>query len=678
MSWEVWDMNLRTSFFNKSIFKTDIKRYWWTALLEAFVIFISTVMPIYNRCVNYIEYNGIGYSYGRFSPDWLYHGGLIFLIAFAVGIPVMLFSYMHFSASMSMHHSLPIKRSQLLLTKTLTGLILTIVPILINGAILGAIITAPQFRELIGVMPVVKWCLSGILYTVVIFALTVAVNMMTGHPVGTLIFTAGFAALPSILIVFLEAFFSVEYFGYSGSNMADILKYIYPHEEWLMTFPSYLIYILMGVAFLIGAYFLYNRRKLENHGEVIAFSWLKPVFIGIVAMLSSMLSWAYFNGILSLSGVWWIIPLGVIGTVIAWMVSRKSLSLKGVHKPVLIYMAVALVAGMAVHFDITGFETRVPDVDDILSVQFGYHDDYEGVTYFGESEIKYKLRGGIDTSFKEYEDIKNVTELHKALVKDKTKPYSGYFMPLEYTLKNGKTITRNYHIDYNKLAEYLKPIYETPQMRAVEYDLVDGTEKEFLSIEIQDRRFATTDDDTIYPDNPYMERIIEALKKDIENLTYEDMTVSEGASLTVGVNYNHIADYETPVPDDVKPLNDRSTWVNINKSFVNTRAILEEMGIYDRIPKAKDIDRIEIHTWTGNDYPASDKDYETIATITDRNEIADIYNEYDRMIEIRKYTNIDTAKNIRITFNLKSGHFFEASCSYDEDKIPEVLKKYFE
>ncbi len=671
-------MNSRTSFFNKSIFKTDIKRYWWTALLESFIILVSTVMPIYNRCVNYIEYNGIGYSYGRFAPDWLYYGGIIFLIAFAVGIPVMLFSYMHFSASMSMHHSLPVKRSQLLWTKSITGLILTILPILINGAILGAIITVPEYRELIGVMPVVKWCISGILYTVVIFALTVAVNMMTGHPVGTLIFTAGFAALPSIVIVFLEAFFSVEYFGYSGSNMAHILNYIYPHEEWLMTFPAYLIYILMGIAFFVGAYFLYKNRKLENHGEVVAGSWLKVVFIVIVGMLASMLSWAYFNGIMEYSGVLWMIPLGVIGTVIAWMVSRKSLSMRGVHKPVLIYVVAALVIGMAVHFDITGFETRVPDIEEIASVQFGRGDDYEGTTYYNETQVKYKLRGGIDTSFTERDDIKNVIELHKALVKDRNKPDYGYIMPIEYSLKNGKTIARNYIIDYNKLTDYLKPIYETPQMRAVEYDLVDGTEKEFLSIEIQDRRFATTDNDTIYPDNPYMERILEALKNDIENLTYEDMTVSEGASLTVGVRYNHIADYEAPVPDDVNLLNDRYTWVNINKSFVNTRAILEETGIYNRIPKAKDIDRIEIQTWTGNEYPRSDKDYETVATITDRDEIAVIYNEYDRMIEIRKYTNIETAKNIRITFNLKSGHFFEVSCSYDEDKIPEVLKKYFE
>lgn len=672
-------MSSKTSFFNKSIFKSDIKRFWWTSLLEALILFVSTVIPIYNRCVNHLEYNGIGYSYGRFSPEWLYYGGIIILVAFAVGVPVILFSYIHFSASMSTHHSFPVKRSQLLWTKTIIGLMLTIIPILINGLILGAIVTVPEYRELIGIIPIIKWCLSGILYTVVIFALAVAVNMMTGHPVGTLIFTGGFAVLPAIVIIFLEAFFSVEYYGYSGSNMAHILNYVYPHEEWLMTFPSYLIYIIMGAAFFVGAYFLYKYRKLENHGEVIAFSWLKPVFIGIVAMLASMLSWAYFNGVLGLNGVLWIIPLGVIGTIIAWMVSRKSLSLRGVHKPVLIFVAVALVLGMSVHFDITGFETRVPDAEDVASVQFGHGDDYEGVIYYDENEVKYKLRGGIDTCFKEYEDIKKVTELHKVIIESRLDPKTdGSYVPLEYTLKNGKTITRNYHIDYNNLAEYLKPVYETPQMRAVEFDLADGTEKEMLSIEIQDRRFATTDDDVIYPDNPYMDKIIEALKKDIENLTYEDMKINGNASLTVGVRYNHIVDYEVPVSDDVRPLGDQYDYYNINNAFVNTRAVLEELGFYDKIPEAKDIDKIEVKTWSGSNYPASDKDYEIVATITDIDEIVDIYNEYDNMIEVRKYTDIDSARNILVTFTLKSGHFFEVSCSYDEDRIPEVFKPYFE
>lgn len=669
-------MNSTISFFNKSIFKSDIKRYWWTALLETLILFVSTVMPVYERCTRYIENNGVGYSYGVFTPQWLYYGGIIVLVVFAVGVPVILFSYMHFSASMSMHHSLPIKRSQLLWTKTITGLILTIVPILINTLVFGAMLADPRYGELVGVISVLKWCLSGILYTTVIFALTVAVNMMTGHPVGTMIFTAGYALLPFIIVVFLEAFFSVEYFGYCESNMTDVLKYIYADEDFLLTFPSYIIYIAMSVLFLVGAYVLYKHRKVENYGEVIAFSWLKPVFIGIVAILASMLSWAYFIGILEREGVWWMIPIGVIGTVIAWMVSRKSLSLKGVHKPLGIYMVSVLLVCIAVNFDITGFETRVPDIKNIESVQFGHGRGYKGTTYYNGGSVEYTVNGGIDTSFRDADDIKNVIALHKAVIKRRENDGT-YMTPIVYTLKNGRTLNREYSIDLYALAEYLKPIYETPQMRACEYDIVNGAEKEFISLEIRDRR-VSDEGEMIYPDNVYMNKLIEAMQKDIENLSYEDMMMRADASVGIDITYKDVAQYKMPLPDDASGVMSRYEYCSINSSYVNTMAVLKEMGYLDKIPKDNDIKQVDIYTWTGIDYPESDKEYDVVATVTDKKTLREIYSQYDEMIELKKFTDLNAAKNIRIVYTLNSGRTFEVSCSYDEDKIPDVFKQYFE
>ena len=44
-------MNSKTSLFSKSIFKSDIKRFWWLGLLNAGIIFTLVVMPVYNRCI---------------------------------------------------------------------------------------------------------------------------------------------------------------------------------------------------------------------------------------------------------------------------------------------------------------------------------------------------------------------------------------------------------------------------------------------------------------------------------------------------------------------------------------------------------------------------------------------------------------------------------------------------
>ena len=70
---------------------------------------------------------------------------------------------------------------------------------------------------------------------------------------------------------------------------------------------------------------------------------------------------------------------------------------------------------------------------------------------------------------------------------------------------------------------------------------------------------------------------------------------------------------------------------------------------------------------------------ENAVSVTDPAEIEKLYSVYDSMIEGKKYTNYNKRLNILIAYRVKgTGHVFEVSCSYDEDKIPEELKKYFE
>ena len=39
-------MNLKTSFFNKSMYRSDMKRLWWISAIEAIFIFLSWSFPI--------------------------------------------------------------------------------------------------------------------------------------------------------------------------------------------------------------------------------------------------------------------------------------------------------------------------------------------------------------------------------------------------------------------------------------------------------------------------------------------------------------------------------------------------------------------------------------------------------------------------------------------------------
>ncbi len=663
-------MSLKTSFFNKSLFKADMKRFWWLGLLETLFIYALVVAPVYNNCKMESEY--IGSSLWRCMPSWS-EGGVVILIIFAVCVPAILLSYMHFSASVSGYHALPVKRRQLLTTKLITGAILTFTPILINGIIFAIISAMPGFVRFFGVTDVIIWVVSGVLYTSVLFSLTTVVNMMTGNPIGTLVFTGGFALLPAIFISFFEMFFHTVIHGYATQH-SNILKYIYIAEDNLMTFPYSLIYPAMTTVFLAGAYILYKKRKLENHGEVIAFTWLKPVFIIIVAMLASMLSFAYFMGAFNKTGVFYIIPVGLIGTIIAWMVSRKSLSFRGVLKPAVIYLASALVFCGIIHFDITGFENRIPDADEVQSASITEHN----VVFVEGREVNYKISGAISQNFTNPEDIENVITLHKHMIESKDLEVKRHVtIPIEYKLKNGMTIKRLYLADYENDAEFLKPLYETKQLKARNFAIVNGSEKEYVNMTISDRRITFGEPVTLYPDNQYMQKLIEALQKDIEALPYEEFILNSGASTVINLEYKDEIVYDAYVPEVHQKNGTQSESYSIRQSYKNTIAVLKEMGFYDSLPTTDDFEGATVTTWTNNysKYSEKDSDMKEVST-TDENEIQKLYSVYDSMIDDKKYTDHETATNISISYRLKSGNNFTVSCSYDRDKIPSELQPY--
>ncbi len=665
-------MSLKASFFNKSIFKTDMKRYWWLGFLEILVLIGIVVIPIYEKCTNnqYMEY----YSYGNYAPRWM-NGSFLLLIIFALSITVVLLSYMHFSSSVSGHHSIPVTRKTLLSTKLISAVVLVVTPIIINGIIMLALLNNNGFYEFYTFMDILKWIVRGVLYSLMIISLTTAVNMMTGNPIGSLVFTVGFIILPGVIIFSFSEFLDMEVFGYVSSNIENVLNFIYIAEKSLLTVPYVFVYPLLIVLLTFGAFRLYSKRKLEAHGEVIAFKWLVPVFIGIISIFASIISYIYFIGILEKDGILYLLPLGCLGTVIAWMVSRKSLSLKGVFKPLGIYILVGLIFCAIFYFDLTGYERRIPDTDEVECVLLMSHEE-QTVNVDGR-KIRYYDEGKKDLYFRDTEDINNVRVLHKYLVDNrKARSFDNYTtLPIEYTLKNGKKLRRVYRINTTLDAQILKPVYETEQMKGTLYKLADGSKKEYMRILIRDRRVNNNESLVLYPDNTYLSRFTDAIIKDIENLKYEEFMLDNYASTSVEVVFKTNRIYEEPVSVD---NHERYEYYAISSAYKNTKKVLEEMGYH--IPTAEEIEGATIATWDGEAYYSSkvlsEKEQKITNTINPE-EIAGIYAVYDSMIDGKKYTNYETCKNIKIAYRLKTGKTFEVSCSYDEDKIPDVLRKYF-
>ena len=348
------------------------------------------------------------------------------------------------------------------------------------------------------------------------------------------------------------------------------------------------------------------------------------------------------------------------------MISRKSLSLKGIFKPLGIYLLAGLVFCAVFYYDLTGYERRIPDVDDVECVLLMSHEE-QYIDADGR-KIGYYIEGRKDLYFRDKEDINNVISLHKYIVDNrKTRSFNNYAtLPIEYTLKNGKKLRRIYKINYTSDAQILEPVYETEQIKGTLYKLADGSKKEYMRILIRDGRVNDNESLVLYPDNAYLSKFTDALIKDIENLKYDEFMVNNGGSTSVEVIFKRNRIYDEPV---VRENYEEHEYYAISPAYKNTIKVLDEIGFH--IPTAGEIEGATITTWEGDEY------YPKITNTTTPGEIADIYAVYDSMTVVGKYSNYETRKNIKIGYRLKTGKTFEVSCSYDEDKIPEVLKKYF-
>ncbi len=60
-------MKQPTSLFNKAIFKSDLKRFWWVSALHTLLIFVSCLLPLY------ITYGGDA-RIGFITPHKEYYG----------------------------------------------------------------------------------------------------------------------------------------------------------------------------------------------------------------------------------------------------------------------------------------------------------------------------------------------------------------------------------------------------------------------------------------------------------------------------------------------------------------------------------------------------------------------------------------------------------------------------
>jgi len=638
-------MNLKTSFCNKTIIKSDFKRLWWIPALHTLALFLFATFPFISMYYN----NGYINNYKELSE--IYRASYLFdyldiFSTFGMLIPVilgvMLFSYMQTAKSVSFSHGMPVSRRTQFLSHVVSGVLMMIIPLLLNASLLLALRGDHIFSLSFKVSHLFLIVNGAMIYGLLFFSIAVLMSFLSGKTIAAFVFTYIAVLLPISSELFINTFLDMQLYGYAPSYSLFDTLYISSGE--MDKFLNVLLYIGISVVCLVVSYLLYKARNLENHSEVVAFPKLRPVFIYGVGICSGCLGFGYFNLIWDVENALWLIPFGILGITIAMMLVKKSFRIRGIYKPLIVYSLIIMAVFCVLHFDLTGFENRVPSPDDVKYVDFDMSRNY----YYRSSHYDYIPR------ISEPEAIEAVTKIHNKTIENKDRLFHTEYLTISYKLKNGRKISRYYEIDTNICKEELEIIMSTDAVRFLYFPILRENAPKYFSLTVNDYRVTGNNTRTVEDEEEIFDRIIQAIKKDMMQVDSKCYTQDIQASVKIDLEYH---------PEDIYGYYISKDSINIYNSCKNTLKILEELGLVGVAPKAENVSKIGI-TYTSAPAGLYNYDEDLVCyahkVITDREQIAEVLdyvrdNAYEEDGEVKLNILLDGGKQFVCYFSTQEG-----------------------
>ena len=481
-----------TSYFNRDLLRGALLRTWplWAAytLIWLFLLPVTLFIHLSDR---HIVYSRPTLSYELLSTGL--PTGVMMAAVFGIFFAMAMFAYLTNPRATNGMHAMPIRREGLFLTHYLAGLFCQVVTLLVSFA-LAALVTA-AFGVFDGYAVG-----TGLLLCVLLVLFFYSFGVLCMVCVGQILAGAVFYGILNFLFVGMEAllrsFAGNFLYGYDGrssafstaplSPLVEIvrsLSVVYVYDDagtrfgtsyYSMTYDgidpigpigvrvfglgTLAAYAAAGLVLAALALLLYRKRRSEMTGNTVAIGWLRPVFKYGVALCSAfslgqLLSYFVFEltdstytaGAL-IGTIACMIFAGLIGYYAAEMLLKKSFRVfKTSWKGALATSAVLILIGLSFPLDLTGYQTRVPEQNDIVSAT---------VNLYGGN-----VSGSFDLSGQE--SIALLRDAHCAVITDKARQteYNRRYVPFDgdtctlritYELADGTELFRTYDLSIDE------------------------------------------------------------------------------------------------------------------------------------------------------------------------------------------------------------------------------------
>lgn len=399
-------MPRKTSFCNAALLRSDIKRYW--SLLFLYVAVWVVILPMQilsasRECDGVAE--GIMTVLQLRQHNVIIQSipaSVVMSLLFGCFAAMAVWSYLMSGRTVGLMHALPVTRTQAFFSHVLSAL-----GALTAGNVLIFLLTAlcSAGFSYVDWAALGTWLLLTELMALFFFALGSLCAMVTGWLLAVPVLYGAMNVIALLLYAVISTMTQMFYFGYSSGDIPEFITWLTPvgriwdavanggaqpvevqlpigtqsyHRFQLpaSAFSTCIIYAAVGIALLALVWWLYKKRPSETAGDAMSFRWLQPIArwsiglcggLGLGLFLNYVILGSSFAGLLICQLV-----MGVICFFAAQMLLKKKFRIFTSRWWVetLALVLTLLAVTLCIKLDITGYQHRVPDAEDVTSVRF--------------------------------------------------------------------------------------------------------------------------------------------------------------------------------------------------------------------------------------------------------------------------------------------------------------------
>ena len=459
-------MKSKISFFNPGLSRSLLRRSWpvWATYFAILLLMVPADLMTIAQSREYHSAESLVYLANSLNRHMLQAGVNTVILSFfaCVLVAMAMYGFMYNSRNCSMYNSMPIRRETVFSTAFITGL----APLLIADLVIALICFAFLSGEgMIKAENIWLFLLMAVLGNICFFGFAAFCSVLTGN----------LFVLPAVYVVLNVAVLLAEA-GINAALDTVVYGFAYPEQSFAFLSPVAQLansltvetvyermadggmydtgnYVLHGLG-MLGAYcaaglvfaffglLLYRRRRMETVSDVVSIPVLKPIFkycmcfgVGLTfaAAMYDMIFSRSFTGIEEAACYLVLMLAGAfIGYFVSEMLMQKTLRVfRGKWKGYIISALIicAFIAGA--DFDVTGYEKRLPALDEVESASLGYYDGGE---------------------LCDEENIRAVYELQQKIIQSKDineNADSPRRISLHYKLEDGSVFSRYYPVSFD-------------------------------------------------------------------------------------------------------------------------------------------------------------------------------------------------------------------------------------